>query len=117
MGPAGPCFGMQSRSLTRYLMSGSFPNAIRKARSQDYIESVQRVCRKLKGFIMSNRHSRRREIVSQRVHRDALVDARREGGLMHGAVQLPRAQGFDGVQAREQPPALEHLALSFCHPP
>jgi len=57
------------------------------------------------------------EAVPQRVHRDPLVDARSEGGLVHGAVQLPRAQGFDGVQARKEPSALEHLALGFCYPP
>ena len=36
---------------------------------------------------------------------------------MYGAVQLPRAQGFDGVQSREEPPTLEHLALGPRHPP
>ena len=30
---------------------------------------------------------------------------------MHGAVQLPHGQRLDGVQAREQPAAVEHLAL------
>ena len=57
------------------------------------------------------------EAVAQRVHRDALVDARREGRLMHRAVQLSGAQGLDGVQARKQPAALEHLALSSGHSP
>ena len=32
-------------------------------------------------------------------------------GLMHGAVELPRAQGVHRVQTREQPAAGEHLAL------
>jgi len=57
------------------------------------------------------------ERVAQGMHRDALVDARGEGGLMYGEVQLPRAQGLDRVQARKQPAALEHLALGFCHSP
>jgi hypothetical protein len=33
------------------------------------------------------------------------------GGKMDGAVELPGAQGFDRVQAGEQPAAVEHLAL------
>ena len=51
------------------------------------------------------------------MHRDALVDARCQGGLMHRAVQLSRAQGLDGVQARKEPPALKHLALGSGDPP
>src|ERR1700722_20649116 len=59
----------------------------------------------------------RREAVSKRVHRDALVDARCKGSLVYGAVQLPRAQRLDGGQAREEPAALEHFALSPRDPP
>ena len=36
---------------------------------------------------------------------------------MHGAVQLPRAQRIDRIQAGKQPPAVEHLALGTGDPP
>ena len=36
---------------------------------------------------------------------------------MHGAVELTGGQRIDGIQAREQPAAVEHLALGTGHPP
>src|SRR5271170_1357955 len=51
------------------------------------------------------------EGVPQRMHRDALVDARSEGGLMHGAVQLPCAHGVHRIKARKQIAAREDLPL------
>lgn len=47
----------------------------------------------------------------QGMHRNTLVDLRDRGGGMDGPVELAGAQGFDGVQARKQPAAIEHLAL------
>src|ERR1035437_5482925 len=52
-----------------------------------------------------------REAVSERMERDALVDPSRQRSLMHGAVELSGGQGLDRVQAWEEPPAIEHLAL------
>jgi hypothetical protein len=49
--------------------------------------------------------------VSKCVHRDALVDASGDSGSVHRTVELPRAQGFNRVQAWEQPPSIKHLAL------
>src|ERR1022692_2688762 len=45
------------------------------------------------------------------MERDALVDPSRQRSLMHGAVELSGGQGLDRVQAWEEPPAIEHLAL------
>ena len=66
MRPSGPSFGMHSRTtcaLMRCLMSSSLARESGRQASQDYIESVQRVCRKLQGFGMRTRHSGSREIV------------------------------------------------------
>jgi hypothetical protein len=49
------------------------------------------------------------------VHRDTLVDAGGDSGVVHGAVELPGAQRIERVQAWEQPPAIEHLALGARH--
>ena len=57
------------------------------------------------------------EAVPQRVQGDLLVDAGREPGLVHGAVQLTGGQRLDGVQSREQPSAVEHLALGTGYSP
>ena len=59
----------------------------------------------------------RGKTVPQGMQRDAFVDTRREGSLVHGAVELTCGQGLDGVQAREQPAAVEHLALGSGDPP
>src|ERR1700735_3390348 len=48
---------------------------------------------------------------------DALIDPHREGGLLHGAVELTDGQWLNWVQAREEPPAIEHLALGTGDPP
>ena len=53
----------------------------------------------------------------QGMHRNTLVDLRDRGGGMDGPVELAGAQGFDGVQARKQPAAIEHLALGVGNPP
>ena len=53
----------------------------------------------------------------QGMHRNTLVDLRDRGGGMDGPVELAGAQGFDGVQARKQPAAIEHLALGPGDPP
>ncbi len=59
----------------------------------------------------STRHSPELGIVSQGMHRDALVDARCDSGGVHRPVQLPSGQRIDRILAGKQPPALEHLAL------
>src|ERR1039458_9093585 len=48
---------------------------------------------------------------------EAFVDPSREGGLMHGTGELTGGQGLNRVQAREQPAAIEHLALGTGDPP
>jgi hypothetical protein len=55
------------------------------------------------------------EAVPQRMQGDLLVDAGCKSGLMHGAVQLSGCQRLDGVQSREQPTTVEHLALGTRH--
>jgi hypothetical protein len=45
----------------------------------------------------------RREAVAKRMEGDTLVDPRREGGLLHGTVELTSGQGLNRVQAREEP--------------
>lgn len=52
-----------------------------------------------------------REAMPQRVHRHALVDVRRLGGGMNGAVQLSRAPLIERIEPGNQPPAIGHLAL------
>jgi hypothetical protein len=41
------------------------------------------------------------ECVTQRMHRDALVDARGDGCFMHGAVQLLFTHRVHRIEARE----------------
>ena len=41
------------------------------------------------------------EGVTQRMHRDALVDARGDGRFVHGAVQLPCTHRVHRIEARE----------------
>src|SRR5487761_2246593 len=53
----------------------------------------------------------RGETVAQRVHRDALVDARRLRSCMDCPAELTGAELADRVQTRKQPSAIEHLAL------
>jgi hypothetical protein len=57
------------------------------------------------------------EAVPQGMHRDAFVDTRRQGSLMHGSVELTCAPRLDWVQAWKQPAALQHLALGSGHTP
>src|SRR5258708_25397515 len=63
------------------------------------------------------RHNPEGYIVPQRVHRDALVDVRGLRGGMNGAVELPRAERIDRIEARKQPAALQHPALRMRHAP
>ena len=56
-------------------------------------------------------------IVPQRMHGHALVDLGQRSGFMDGAVELARRQVLDRVQARKQPPPIEHLALGAGYTP
>src|ERR1700722_12581303 len=51
------------------------------------------------------------ERVAQRMHRDALIDARGNRGFMHGPVQLPGTHGVHRIEARKQIAAWEDLPL------
>ena len=55
--------------------------------------------------------------MAQAVRGDALVDAGRRGGQVHGAVELARGHVVGGVQAREQPTTVPDLALGMAKPP
>src|ERR1700738_4052687 len=48
---------------------------------------------------------------------DQHIDVGRLGGGMDGAVQLARAERVDRIEARKQPPALQHPALRMSHAP
>src|ERR1700761_6630353 len=58
-----------------------------------------------------------RKAVAQRVHGDALVDIRCLGGGMDGAVELPRAERINRIEAGKQPAALQHPALRVRYAP
>ena len=55
--------------------------------------------------------------MAQRVHRHALVDLRRLGGGMDGAVELAGAQRVHGIEAGEEPAPGQDLALGMAHAP
>src|ERR1700680_2865178 len=69
------------------------------------------------GYHAATRHNPEGYIVPQRVHGHALVNVCGLGGGMDGAVQLPRGERVDGIEAGKQPPALEHATLRMGHPP
>ena len=55
--------------------------------------------------------------VTQAVHRDRLIDSGRRGGSMDRPVQLPRGHWIDWIEAREQPPVWQNLAIGMGHAP
>jgi len=55
--------------------------------------------------------------VPERVHRDALVDARERSRLVHDAVQLPGRHGIERIAPGEQPAVRQQLALGAARSP
>ena len=53
------------------------------------------------------------ERVTQAMHRDRLIDSRRRGGSMDGAVELPRGHRIGWIQAGEEPAVWQDLALGM----
>lgn len=57
-----------------------------------------------------------RERVTKAVHRDRLIDSRRRGGSMDRPVELPRGHRIGRIEAGEEPPVWQDLALGMGHP-